>query len=114
MKGERLSIYRLQLSFRSRSKLKNEATSLLAVADSLPGTHRKMMNPATAAVQCQKADHGATRCLVFLAGLDGAEPPALLPAAEGSLSPWRPFSFTRGDEVVQGKGGGQGQELLEI
>lgn len=39
MKGERLSIYRLQLSFRSRSKLKNEATSLLAVADSLPGTH---------------------------------------------------------------------------
>lgn len=115
MKGERLSIYRLQLSFRSRSKLKNEATSLLAVADSLPGTHRKMMNPAaTAAVQCHKADHGATRCLVFLAGLDGAEPPALLPAAEGSLSPWRPFSFTRGDEVVQGKGGGQGQELLEI
>lgn len=74
-----------------------------------------MMNPAaTAAVLCQKADHGATRCLVFLAGLDGAEPPALLPAAEGSLSPWRPFSFTRGDEVVQGKGGGQGQELLEI
>lgn len=65
-------------------------------------THRKMMNPTPpvllppnlATVVCQKAYTSAKHCLVFLTGLVGAEPLAPLP--EGSLSPWRPFSFIGG------------------
>lgn len=56
-------------------------------------------------VLCQKSWSWCGTLFSILTGLVGAKPLAPLPAAEGSLSPWRPFSFTGGMWWCRGASG---------